>query len=54
MAKVAEFVIRVAILFGMVCLGVFLFSLQFDFDWSFLLCVCVYIAMIALRVTFKE
>lgn len=38
-------VLGVAVTFGLVCLSVLLFSIQFGFDWSFLLCVCVWVAI---------
>lgn len=36
---------KLIITFGVVCLGVLLFALQFGFDWSLLLCACVWIAL---------
>ena len=35
--------------FGLVCLAVLFFAIQFGFDWSFLLCVCVWMALFAAR-----
>lgn len=42
-------IFRVIITFGLVCLGVLLFSIQFMFDWSFLLCVCIWMCLMAGR-----
>lgn len=41
------------LMFGLVCLGVWAFSAQFAFDWSFLLCICVWMALNAARWVFK-
>lgn len=43
-----------AIIFGLVCLGVLLFALQFGFEWSFLLCVDVWLAIVALKWVFSR
>ena len=37
------------ITFGLVCLGVLFFAIQFGFDWSFLLCVCAWMCLMAAR-----
>lgn len=42
-------VVAYLIIFAAVCLGVLLFAIQFGFDWSFLLCVDVWLALIAGR-----
>ena len=48
--KGAAYIIASLLLsFGLVCLAVLFFAIQFDFEWSFLLCVCVWTALIAAR-----
>ena len=47
--KVFTVIFSLIISFGLTCLGVLFFALQFDFEWSFLLCVCVWMALIAAR-----
>ena len=42
------------ITFGYVCLGVLLFAIQFGFDWSFLLCVCVWMALYGVKWLFMR
>ena len=46
---IAAIVSLLAITFGLVCIAVLLFSICFGFEWSFLLCVCVWMALIAAR-----
>lgn len=41
-----------AITYLVVCAGVFLFALQFGFEWSFLLSACAWIALIAAKYVF--
>lgn len=50
--KILAYLLLVAASFGLVCIGVLLFSLQFGFEWSFLLCVCVWIALAVARFIF--
>lgn len=40
-----KLLIAALISFGITCLAVFLFSLQFQFEWSILLCVCVWLGL---------
>lgn len=47
--KVFAAIFSMLISFGLVCLGVLFFAMQFGFDWSFLLCVCVWMCLIAAR-----
>lgn len=46
---IALYIAGALITFGLVCLAVLFFAIQFGFDWSFLLCVCVWMALIAAR-----
>lgn len=46
---IAIYIGTALITFGLVCLAVLFFAIQFGFDWSFLLCVCVWMALIAAR-----
>ena len=46
---IAAMVALALIVFGLVCLGVLFFAMYFGFEWSFLLCVCVWMALIAAR-----
>lgn len=52
-ASILTVIFTVIITFGVVCLGVLMFAVQFGFEWSFLLCACVWIAIAALRYVFK-
>lgn len=49
LAAVFAFIFTAVISFGLVCLGVLFFALQFGFDWSFLLCICVWMCLMAGR-----
>ena len=46
---IVMYFVSALITFGLVCLGVLFFAMQFGFEWSFLLCVCVWMALIAAR-----
>lgn len=46
--------IELVLAFGLVCIGVLCFAVQFGFEWSFLLCVCVYLALIAAKWVFSQ
>ena len=48
-AGIVAIILTGLISFGLVCLGVLFFAMQFGFDWSFLLCVCVWMCLIAAR-----
>lgn len=48
-ARIFALVISLIVSLGLVCLGVLFFALQFGFDWSFLLCVCVWMAINAAK-----
>lgn len=47
--KILAMLLTALIVFWLVCVGVFLFALQFGFEWSFLLCIDVFILLLALR-----
>lgn len=49
MQKVLTLLIAYALVFGLTLLMTFAFSVQFGFEWSFLLGVCVYMALCALK-----
>lgn len=50
--KMLEALIVIASTFAVVCGAVWLFSVQFGFDWSFVLCLCVWFALAALKYVF--
>lgn len=52
-SQLAEGIVQQLLKLGLVCLGVWAFSAQFAFDWSFLLCLCVWMALNAARWVFK-
>lgn len=47
--SIAAVLIAALMTFGLVCLAVLFFAIQFGFDWSFPLCVCIWMALIAAR-----
>lgn len=44
-----ELIVRAAFALGLVCLTVWLFSVQFGFEWSFVLCLCVWLSLGLMR-----
>lgn len=49
---IIDLIVTAAITFGLSCLAVLLFSLQFGFEWSFLLSACVWSAVMGIRFMF--
>ena len=50
--KILEALIMIAATLAVVCFAVWLFSVQFSFEWSFTLCLCVWFALAALKYVF--
>ena len=50
--KIVEYVTIAIATLAVVCFAVWLFSVQFSFEWSFTLCLCVWFALAALKYVF--